>query len=366
MPEFIPGLKLSELYYHEAVRPLLDQHFPGLAHSAALIGSGSDVIGFDTPRSTDHGWGPRLVLFITSQADQYEPWRKAIDEVLRYNLPYIFHGYSTNFDRESPETSIWMVEVDSGPVNHQVEITNLQEYFKNYLGFDPSQEIGVLDWLVCHEHRLLTATGGKVFHDDLGLQAIREKLAYYPHDVWLYIMAAAWMKISQEEPFMGRTGDVGDENGSRILAARLVQYLMRLGFLIERRYAPYSKWFGSGFMRLDCSRKLTPVFNQVLAAPDWQTRQQFLSQAYETLAEMHNALHVTPSLDTHVSSFHERPYLVIHGERFSEALLKEVQSAEVRELPPHIGSINQFVDSTDVADNVELNRRLKSLYINGA
>ena len=365
MPEFIPGLKLSELYYNEAIRPLLDSHFPGLAHSAALIGEGSDVIGFDTLRSTDHGWGPRLMLFLP-QGDEFDRLCKSTNEALRSSLPYTFQGYPTNFDRESPETSIWMVEISSGPVNHQVEITSLGRYFKGYLGFDPSQEIGVLDWLVCLEHRLLTVTSGKVFHDDLGLQAIREKLAYYPRDVWLYIMAATWMKISQEEPFMGRTGDVGDENGSRILTARLVQYLMRLGFLMERRYAPYSKWFGSGFMRLECSRKLTPIFDRVLAAADWHARQQHLCLAYETLAEMHNALHITPGLETRVSSFHERPYLVIGGDRFSEALLKEVQSKEVRRLPSNVGSINQFVDSTDVADKLELCQRLKNLYISGA
>lgn len=364
MTEFIPGLKLRELYYHEAIRPLLDSHFPGLAHLAALVGFGSDVIGFDTPLSTDHGWGPRLVLFLPG--DQFNRWCKPIDETLRSRLPYTFHGYSTNFDREGPESVFWMVEISSGPVNHQVEITTLGKYFNNYLGFYPSQEISVPDWLVCLEHRLLAVTSGKVFHDDLGLQAIREKLAYYPHDVWLYIMAAAWMKISQEEPFIGRTGDIGDENGERILAARLVQYLMRLGFLIERCYAPYSKWFGSGFMRLECSRKLAPVFNQVLAAPDWHERQRRLSQAYETLAEMHNALHVTPVLDGRVSSFHERPYLIIHGEWFSDALLKAVQSKEMRKLPPNIGSINQFVDSTDVADNIVLCQRMKSLYFSGA
>ena len=297
---------------------------------------------------------------------QWDQLYKPIDDTLRSHLPYTFHGYSTNFERESSDTSIWMVDISSGPVNHQVEITSPARYFKTYLGFDPSQEIGVLDWLVCHDHRLLTLTSGMVFHDDLGLQAMREKLAYYPREVWLYIMAAAWMKISQEEPSMGRTGDVGDENGSRILAARLVQYLMRLAFLLERRYAPYSKWFGSGFERLECSRKLTPIFSRALAAADWQARQQYMSQAYETLAEMHNALHITPALDPHVSSFLERPYLVIHGKRFSDALLNEIQSEEVRKLPPYIGSINQFVDSTDVANKVKLIRRLKGVYLNGA
>ena len=46
MPEFIAGLKLSEMFYKEAVGPILDRHWPRLKHSAALIGYGSDVLGF--------------------------------------------------------------------------------------------------------------------------------------------------------------------------------------------------------------------------------------------------------------------------------------------------------------------------------
>ncbi len=48
MPEFIPGLELSRLFYWEVVRPLMDRHYPGLPHAAALIGLGSEVLGFDT------------------------------------------------------------------------------------------------------------------------------------------------------------------------------------------------------------------------------------------------------------------------------------------------------------------------------
>ena len=43
MPDFIPGLTLAERFYREAVRPILDSRFPGLRHSAALIGTGSEV-----------------------------------------------------------------------------------------------------------------------------------------------------------------------------------------------------------------------------------------------------------------------------------------------------------------------------------
>jgi len=61
---FLPGLELARHFYAEAVRPILDQVAPGLPHSAARLGAGSEVLGLDTVRSTDHDWGPRLELFL--------------------------------------------------------------------------------------------------------------------------------------------------------------------------------------------------------------------------------------------------------------------------------------------------------------
>lgn len=59
-PSFIPAAELSAAFYAEVVRPLLDRR----PHSAALLGWGSDVLVYDTERSTDHGWGPRLTVFL--------------------------------------------------------------------------------------------------------------------------------------------------------------------------------------------------------------------------------------------------------------------------------------------------------------
>src|SRR5918911_300124 len=63
-PVFIPGLELSSALYTEVVAPILAEVYPNLRHSAALIGYGSEVLGYDTARSTDHEWGPRLLLFV--------------------------------------------------------------------------------------------------------------------------------------------------------------------------------------------------------------------------------------------------------------------------------------------------------------
>jgi hypothetical protein len=95
--KFIKGLDLNEMFYQQAVKPVLDVHFPDLAYSAALLGQGSDVLGFDTVQSTDHDWGPRLFLFLAEA--NLESHRDPIDQVLEQNLPAEIHGYSTYFGR---------------------------------------------------------------------------------------------------------------------------------------------------------------------------------------------------------------------------------------------------------------------------
>ena len=45
--EFVPGVRLAGEFYAEAVRPVLEAEFPRLAYAAALIGPGSEVLGFD-------------------------------------------------------------------------------------------------------------------------------------------------------------------------------------------------------------------------------------------------------------------------------------------------------------------------------
>ncbi|MEM7128260.1 MAG: DUF4037 domain-containing protein [Chloroflexota bacterium] len=342
---FINGLDLSELFYKEAVKPLLSKHYPDLTYSAALIGMGSEVLGFDTPQSTDHDWGPRLMLFL-SQAD-HESHQRTINQVLRQELPPQIHGYPTNFGSHEDGTGV-MEETDSGLINHRVMVLTVGGFFRYVLNFDPTGEIRVVDWISVPENTLLMLTAGRVFYDSLGeLEPIREKLSYYPHEVWLYLLAAQWRRIGQEEAFMGRCGQVGDDLGSRLVASRLVRDMMRLCFLMERKYAPYIKWFGSAFAQLDCAATLTPIFTQVFDASSWEERQTHLSRAYEYVAQMHNDLGITAPLPTDVSAFHNRPFLVIHADRFMDTLRATIQSEEVLALPDHLGGFDQFIDSTD-------------------
>lgn len=362
MPKFIPGLQLSELFFKEAVKPVLSKHFSSLKYSAALLGYGSDVIGFDTPRSTDHMWGPRLYLFLPDQ--DYQVSRSDIPEYLKHELPYSFKGYSVNFS--TPDMNDGGVQhpepIESGPVNPLIRIHTIRSFFEAYLNHNPADDIDHPSWLTFPEHRLLAATAGRVFHDELGLAAVREKFSYYPDEVWYYLLASQWARISQEEAFVGRCGEVGDALGSQIVAAQLVRSLMRLCFLMEKQYAPYSKWFGSAFARLPISTGLAEVLDGVLKATTWPDREACLSQAYEIVAKHHNSLGITEPLNERVTTYFGRPYQVIFASRFADAIRALITDEDIKKIEANIGSVSQFSDTPDVYDNLGVCERLKMLY----
>jgi len=349
-PIFTPGLELARRFYFEAVRPVLDAEFPGLQHSAALIGTGSEVLGFDTEMSTDHHWGPRAMLFLP-EAD-FERNKAALTETLRWKLPHRFLGYPTNFSAPDPgDNGVQLLQAtESGPVNHRVECATIAGFFRRYIEFDINAEILPADWLSFGEQKLRSIVAGAVFHDDLGLEAVRARFAYYPRDVWLYMLASGWARIGQEEHLMWRAGHAGDEIGAALIASRLVGDVMRLCFLMERQYAPYPKWFGTAFMRLTAGPGLAPRLQRVLRSQTYQERGEALAAVYEYLSVKHNALGITESLATTCSHFWSRPFLVIGGDRFADALLAQISDPDVRRLTRGgpIGGIDQFSDSTDL------------------
>ena len=350
------GIELSRRFYFEAVLPILERRFPRLEHAAALLGSGSEVLGFDDEISTDHHWGPRVQLFVPKLAPAGELY-----EALANELPVEFAGYPTNFGPPEPSGSRLLVPVESNPVAHRVEVETVTGFMEEQLGFDPLVGVEVADWLVTPSQRFLSVIAGDVFADPIGdLTAARNAVAWYPHDVWLLVMAGQWRRLSQLEHFMGRTGLRGDELGSRLITAHLVDDVMRLAFLQERRYAPYPKWFGSAYALLGRSEERT--LKAALAAESWTKREEALSEAYRLVATAHNELGVTAQLDPDVRPFYGRPFQVPDSNRFVEALRGAITDSNVCAIDHEAGSIDAVSDNTDILTRPHLWRSLRALY----
>lgn len=361
MSTFQKGIDLCESFFIEIAKPIIAAEFPALRYSAGLIGFGSDVLGFDDEMSTDHMWGPRFQLFLP--VDEFETTSAQIAKAFSSRFPYQYHGFSVHFgppDVEDGGTRVRQ-DVQSGHVDPLIEYHTPTSFFLDYLGWDPNTAITNQQWLTIHEQRLLGATSGKLFHDDLGIENVRHKLSYYPNDLWIWLMASQWKMIAEEEPFTGRCGFVGDDLGSRIVAARQVQRLMRLSFLQAKRYSPYSKWLGTAFKQLEIAPLLTPLFESVLGTADWKERDAALGESYTILAKNHNALKVTEPLPEATTPFFGRPFHIISGDSFKKALLCEIQDPWLKALPP-IGSVSQLTDSVTIYDDLALSKKMAALF----
>ncbi|MEU4240129.1 DUF4037 domain-containing protein [Actinoplanes sp. NPDC026619] len=303
------GISLARQFY-------LSQVQPGLAsvpHAAALLGPGSEVLGYDDEVSPDHDFGPRVQVF------------------------YI--------DRDT-----------------------VGEFFVQLLGFDPGAGVSVADWLLTPTQLLASLTRGAVFHDPADtLHRRRAALEWYPDDVWRYALAAGWLKVSQEEAFVGRTGSTGDTLGSRLLAARLAREMVRLSFLISRRWAPYAKWLGRAFRELPLAAQVGPQLTAALSAASWREREDALCTAGSVLAAATNELGLCPALDPSPRQFYNRDIRVLQAERYTIALAAEITDPSLRAVLEHFGvrhgtiprlpgTIDQALDSTDLLGDPALFR----------
>lgn len=348
------GLGLARRFYFDAIAPLISD----APHSAALLGDGSEVLGFDDHVSPDHDFGPRAQIFVSS-VDAIAPIRSRLDA-----LPSTFEGRPTRF-RDS-----------YGASGLHVQVTTAAAYFAGALGVDPLAGMSATDWLLTPTQTLATLTRGEVFHDPPAeLARRRAEIAWYPDDVWRYVLAAAWLRISQEEAFVGRTGGSGDDLGSRVVTARVARDMMRLAFLIDRAYAPYSKWLGRAFAQLPLGERVGGQLTAALAASGWRDREAALTSAGELLGHATNELGLSPQVDPAPHQFHDRDIRVTGSEGFATALASSITDPHVLAILAHqgrrsgaelgrlTGAVDQFVDSTDVLSDIDRCRAFRPLLV---
>ena len=293
---FIPGLELAERVLPRGGQ-LADRR------RAALGGADrdrSDVLGFDTARSTDHGGGPRVQVFVDA-AD--------------------VEAVTGRVDAGLPDTFLdWPVRYGWGPVpvQHHVTVTTLPEWLVALLGVDLTRPLEIADWLVTPQQLLLGVSGGAVFHDDT--VSSRASASRSP-GTQTRCGAGCWAANGGGSPRRSPSSSARRRSATswaRALAARLARDVMRLALLIARRYAPYSKWLGTAFARLEHPDGLDRFIADAVQAPDLEAREAALGSAYEAVARRFNALGLIEPVDPELRQFHNRPARVLTAYRFAD------------------------------------------------
>jgi hypothetical protein len=150
VPSFLPAAELSRAFYVEVVRPLVG----GRPHSAALLGWGSDVLGYDTERSTDHGWGPRVLVFIDDEGTADD-----LHDAIAARLPESFGGLA------GAVRMGWR-----RPTDH-VTVTTVPPLAGGSARVDATAGMSTLDWLLTPQQQLLGVVGEVTHADEAGALA---------------------------------------------------------------------------------------------------------------------------------------------------------------------------------------------------
>ena len=355
--KFIKGIELNRGFYFDVVKPIIESEFPELKYSAALVGYGSDVLGYDTEISMDHGWGPRCRIFIMEEYDEtFDSIKEKLNQVLQERLPQKYKGFPTKYTKPSEvDGVVHMAERDEDTCSHLISVHTIRNFIYWTAGHDPDKkELQLFDWLAFSEQGLLELTKGEVFHDDLGIEKFRKQFTYFPEDVRLLKLSAVWDHIANEEAFVGRRLDLGDSIGAKTIAVRIANTLMKICFYLEEKYIPYSKWFMTAFKELSVYEQLIEPIEEIVLSNSTNDLDLKVARLAKAVAEIQNA-ELGMNLEIEVTGFYGRPYKCIFCENIVKSLRERIKDENLKQINIRKIGIEQKIDGIDfLGEGIEI------------
>ena len=247
------GIELAEHYYNEYGKKMIETEFAEYADRIAvgLVGEGSECLGYDDEISADHDFEPGFCLWITEEDERRFGFKL---ERAYARLPKEFMGYERQ--RLSPV----------GGSRHGV--FTIGEFYRKMIGCD-----GVPDsdekWLAIPSHRLLTATNGIVFRDDLGaFTEIRETLKKgYPESVRRKKLSDSLLTMAQSGQYnYERCVKRGEWGAAFLTLSEFVKSAISVIYLLNNRYEPFYKWAFRGMRELPRLSELEKTLTELLVS----------------------------------------------------------------------------------------------------
>lgn len=344
------GLELSRQFYFGCVQPLIAIHLPELAnlHAAGLIGYGSDVLGHDDELSRDHEWGPRLILFLREV--EHHRFAAVLDQIFNEHVPGTFLGFPTRFEPDEGQGGVSVMTVSSQG-RHHIAITTAERFMELTLGFRIIPQVE-LDWLLIPEQRLLEFTRGTIFVDPVGdITSYREKLAYFPESVWKYRLSYIFESLAWELDLISLCGERGDILSMRLNTALTVERIMKLAFLLYRKYCPgYKKWLQREFAELPGSHQVEALLDKALDADHYGEIVNYLNKALAWLYPTLRQLDIAPELPVELPQKNYRGQIVPDTQKVARGLLESI-SGPLGQLKLHgavYGAVDQWLTNEDI------------------
>ncbi len=207
------GLELGRELAHQVAQDI-ELNLPDLVPHIclALVGTGSECLGFDDSISEDHDFTKRCQLFLPT--DTYSAHK---DRLQTYFKNYT---YGT------------------------VQIESISDFYRRYTLYPEGPQCDK-EFRRIPQDLLCTATNGEVFLDNFGsFTHIRQRLlAYYPEDIRLRKIAYELNQLAQSGQYnLPRMLQRGDTIAASLALHQFVHHYMLLVHLLNKSYAPFYKW----------------------------------------------------------------------------------------------------------------------------
>ena len=207
------GLELGRELAHQVAQDI-ELNLPDLAPymCLALVGTGSECLGFDDAISEDHDFTKRCQLFLP--ADIYETNKERLQSYFKN------YAYGT------------------------VQIECISEFYQRYTLYPEGPQCEK-EFRRVPQDLLCTATNGEVFLDNFGsFTHIRQRLlAYYPEDIRLRKIAYELNQLAQSGQYnLPRMLQRGDTIAASLALHQFVHHYMLFVHLFNKSYAPFYKW----------------------------------------------------------------------------------------------------------------------------
>lgn len=294
------GLELAESYYNEYGKRMIEEEFDEYTDRIAvgLVGEGSECLGYDDEISTDHDFEPGFCLWITEEDERKFGFKL---ERAYAKLPKEFMGYKR--ERLSPV----------GGARHGV--FTVGEFYLKLIGCETVPESEDF-WLCVPPHRLLAATNGRVFRDDLGVfSEIRETLKKgYPETVRRKKLSDALLTMAQSGQYnYERCVKRGEQGAAFLTLSEFVKSAISVIYLLNNAYEPFYKWAFRGIRELPRLSELGKTLTELIVSGEETFGKP---QLIEEVAEKISAELTVQGLSrANGSTLHAHAYSVIENSR---------------------------------------------------